>query len=132
MGATRYVWQWNCVSGLFFPARVGLPICISCILTTFIWTAMHKAWPALLARMKANQVSTTKDKELVIASRTWFCLYLFEHQCVHRHLHQGLSHFFIVGCHMVLDAQRFSKMMKVYGNADSFYNIHWQLRTICG
>jgi hypothetical protein len=42
--------------------------------------SMHKAWPALLARMKANQASTTKDKELVIASRTWFCLYLFEHQ----------------------------------------------------
>lgn len=42
--------------------------------------AMHKAWPELLNRMKHNQISVTKDQELVIASRTWFCLYLFEHQ----------------------------------------------------
>ncbi|KAH9948236.1 hypothetical protein B0H21DRAFT_848279 [Amylocystis lapponica] len=43
--------------------------------------SMHKAWPELLKRMKANKSSTSsKDRQLVIAARTWFCLYLFEHQ----------------------------------------------------
>ncbi|CCM03116.1 uncharacterized protein FIBRA_05237 [Fibroporia radiculosa] len=43
--------------------------------------SMHKAWPELLRRMKANKQSTsTKDRQLVISARTWFCLYLFEHQ----------------------------------------------------
>ncbi|KZT02423.1 uncharacterized protein LAESUDRAFT_730171 [Laetiporus sulphureus 93-53] len=43
--------------------------------------SMHKAWPELLKRMKANKASTSsKDRELVIGARTWFCLYLFEHQ----------------------------------------------------
>jgi hypothetical protein len=84
VGATQCVWQWNYVSGLFFPTRSG---CLFRVFLTFVLIAMHKAWPRLLARMKSNQVSVTKDKELVIASRIWFCLYLFEHQCVHRHLH---------------------------------------------
>lgn len=44
---------------------------------------MHKAWPELLKRMKAGKASTSsKDRQLVISSRTWFCLYLFEHQYV--------------------------------------------------
>ncbi|OBZ79930.1 Transcriptional activator of proteases prtT [Grifola frondosa] len=43
--------------------------------------SMHKAWPELLKRMKANKASSSsKDRELVISARTWFCLYLFEHQ----------------------------------------------------
>ncbi|KAF9456161.1 hypothetical protein BDZ94DRAFT_1292962 [Collybia nuda] len=42
--------------------------------------SMHKAWPKLLRRMKASKSSATEDRDLVIASRTWFCLYLFEHQ----------------------------------------------------
>nr|GAT47837.1 predicted protein [Mycena chlorophos] len=42
--------------------------------------SMHKAWPALLKRMNSNQVDIVADRELVIASRIWFCLYLFEHQ----------------------------------------------------
>ncbi|KAL4241807.1 Protease transcriptional activator prtT [Abortiporus biennis] len=43
--------------------------------------SMHKAWPELLKRMKANKMgTTTKDRQLVISARTWFCLYLFEHQ----------------------------------------------------
>ena len=46
--------------------------------------AMHKAWPELLKRMKAGKASTSsKDRQLVVASRTWFCLYLFEHQYVY-------------------------------------------------
>ena len=44
---------------------------------------MHKAWPELLKRMKANKASDSpKDRQLVISARTWFCLYLFEHQYV--------------------------------------------------
>lgn len=43
---------------------------------------MHKAWPKLLRRMNANKTDPNGDRELVIASRTWFCLYLFEHQSV--------------------------------------------------
>lgn len=44
---------------------------------------MHKAWPELLKRMKAGKATTSsKDRQLVVSSRTWFCLYLFEHQCV--------------------------------------------------
>ncbi|KZT75044.1 hypothetical protein DAEQUDRAFT_720256 [Daedalea quercina L-15889] len=43
--------------------------------------SMHKAWPELLKRMKANKASDSpKDRQLVISARTWFCLYLFEHQ----------------------------------------------------
>jgi len=45
-------------------------------------TALHKAWPKLLRRMqnRAKDTDGSEDRELVIASRTWFCLYLFEHQ----------------------------------------------------
>ncbi|KAJ7225689.1 hypothetical protein GGX14DRAFT_640350 [Mycena pura] len=42
--------------------------------------AMHKAWPVLLKRMNSNQIDMVADRELVVASRIWFCLYLFEHQ----------------------------------------------------
>ncbi|KAJ7706360.1 hypothetical protein B0H17DRAFT_1036885 [Mycena rosella] len=42
--------------------------------------SMHKAWPSLLKRMNASQIDLVADRELVIASRIWFCLYLFEHQ----------------------------------------------------
>lgn len=42
--------------------------------------AMHKAWPRLLRRMNAGTVDINEDRTLVIASRIWFCLYLFEHQ----------------------------------------------------
>ncbi|KAF8807749.1 hypothetical protein BYT27DRAFT_7189845 [Phlegmacium glaucopus] len=41
--------------------------------------SMHKAWPRLLKRMNANKVDSD-DRQLVVASRIWFCLYLFEHQ----------------------------------------------------
>lgn len=44
---------------------------------------MHKAWPDLYRRMKAGKIGiTSKDRELVVSSRTWLCLYLFEHQYV--------------------------------------------------
>ncbi|KAI6095508.1 hypothetical protein EDD16DRAFT_1678199 [Pisolithus croceorrhizus] len=44
--------------------------------------SLHKAWPRLLRRMqnRSSNYDPTEDHELVIASRTWFCLYLFEHQ----------------------------------------------------
>ncbi|KAG6830299.1 hypothetical protein H0H92_001377 [Tricholoma furcatifolium] len=42
--------------------------------------SMHKAWPRLLRRMKSHKSDPVEDRELVVASRTWFCLYLFEHQ----------------------------------------------------
>lgn len=42
---------------------------------------MNKAWPRLLRRIENGKLSTgPSDRELVVASRTWFCLYLFEHQ----------------------------------------------------
>ncbi|KIK70783.1 hypothetical protein GYMLUDRAFT_32836 [Collybiopsis luxurians FD-317 M1] len=41
--------------------------------------SLHKAWPRLLRRIEANKASL-EDRDLVVASRTWFCLYLFEHQ----------------------------------------------------
>ncbi|KAG8897423.1 hypothetical protein FRB99_008163, partial [Tulasnella sp. 403] len=42
---------------------------------------MHKAWPKLMKRMNAGKTSSSQDeRELVISARTWFCLYLFEHQ----------------------------------------------------
>lgn len=45
-------------------------------------TALHKAWPKLLRRMQNKSKGTdgSEDRDLVISSRTWFCLYLFEHQ----------------------------------------------------
>ncbi|OAX44416.1 hypothetical protein K503DRAFT_765034 [Rhizopogon vinicolor AM-OR11-026] len=44
--------------------------------------SLHKAWPKLLRRMQSKTKSTngSEDRDLVVASRTWFCLYLFEHQ----------------------------------------------------
>ncbi|KAH7885934.1 hypothetical protein F5I97DRAFT_1927803 [Phlebopus sp. FC_14] len=43
--------------------------------------SMHKAWPKLLRRMQSKSKTDGKeDRDLVIAARTWFCLYLFEHQ----------------------------------------------------
>ncbi|KAI0094371.1 hypothetical protein BDY19DRAFT_912476 [Irpex rosettiformis] len=43
--------------------------------------SMHKAWPEVLRRMKANKASSTpRERQLVISARTWLCLYLFEHQ----------------------------------------------------
>ncbi|KAJ4485944.1 hypothetical protein J3R30DRAFT_3442999 [Lentinula aciculospora] len=41
--------------------------------------SLHKAWPRLLRRIN-NKKSNDDDRDLVIAARTWFCLYLFEHQ----------------------------------------------------
>ncbi|KAG8988167.1 hypothetical protein FRB90_002932 [Tulasnella sp. 427] len=42
---------------------------------------MQKAWPKLLKRMHAGKAGTSpEERELVISARTWFCLYLFEHQ----------------------------------------------------
>ncbi|KAI0307678.1 hypothetical protein B0F90DRAFT_1676149 [Multifurca ochricompacta] len=43
--------------------------------------SLHKAWPKLLRRMESSKASNgLEDRELIIAARTWFCLYLFEHQ----------------------------------------------------
>jgi hypothetical protein len=44
--------------------------------------SLHEAWPKLLRRMqnRAKGWDGSEDHDLVIASRTWFCLYLFEHQ----------------------------------------------------
>ncbi|KII93761.1 hypothetical protein PLICRDRAFT_171474 [Plicaturopsis crispa FD-325 SS-3] len=43
--------------------------------------SMHKSWPRLLKRITNNKASTSnEDRELVVQTRTWFCLYLFEHQ----------------------------------------------------
>lgn len=43
--------------------------------------SLHKSWPKLLRRIEGNKASDgPEDRELIIASRTWFCLYLFEHQ----------------------------------------------------
>jgi len=64
---------FNCNSLDYFLATNILTLDYPCI-------AMHKAWPRLLRRMKGNKTDSSEDRELVIASRTWFCLYLFEHQ----------------------------------------------------
>lgn len=43
--------------------------------------ALHQAWPKLLKRIEAHQATdSAEDRELVVHTRTWFCLYLFEHQ----------------------------------------------------
>ncbi|TFK77263.1 hypothetical protein BDN72DRAFT_35198 [Pluteus cervinus] len=42
--------------------------------------SMHKAWPRLLRRMNSGKTNPQEDRDLVVASRIWFCLYLFEHQ----------------------------------------------------
>ncbi|KAI6047737.1 hypothetical protein EDC04DRAFT_2619708 [Pisolithus marmoratus] len=44
--------------------------------------SLHKAWPRLFRRMqnRSSSYNPNEDRDLVIASRTWFCLYLFEHQ----------------------------------------------------
>src|ERR1700683_4223955 len=86
----QFVWQWKCVSG----HRHGdmLWKTIDATIDVLHFLAMHKAWPDLLSRMKNNQMSVIHDRDLVVASRTWFCLYLFEHQCVQCHLHLLVAH----------------------------------------
>lgn len=42
---------------------------------------MYKAWPRLLQRIQSGNASTgLEDRKLLTHTRTWFCLYLFEHQ----------------------------------------------------
>ncbi|KAF8330359.1 uncharacterized protein EI90DRAFT_3060473 [Cantharellus anzutake] len=43
---------------------------------------MHKAWPKLLKKIRARHQKTLGEEDLqfVISTRTWFCLYLYEHQ----------------------------------------------------
>ncbi|KIJ46403.1 hypothetical protein M422DRAFT_165228, partial [Sphaerobolus stellatus SS14] len=42
---------------------------------------MSRAWPKLLKKIRARRVNTSQEeRELVISVRTWFVLYLFEHQ----------------------------------------------------
>jgi hypothetical protein len=44
---------------------------------------MHKCWPKLLKRMRSGKAQTyTDDRSLVASVRTWFALYIFEHQYV--------------------------------------------------
>ncbi|KAI0030204.1 hypothetical protein K488DRAFT_23891, partial [Vararia minispora EC-137] len=43
--------------------------------------SMHKAWPRLLKRLDTGKAAKTQeDRDLITATRIWFCLYLFEHQ----------------------------------------------------
>ncbi|KAI0005575.1 hypothetical protein BJV74DRAFT_805347 [Russula compacta] len=43
--------------------------------------SLHKSWPKLLRRIEGGKASNgPEDRELIVAARTWFCLYLFEHQ----------------------------------------------------
>ncbi|KAJ2932671.1 hypothetical protein H1R20_g4425, partial [Candolleomyces eurysporus] len=42
--------------------------------------SMHMAWPKLHQRIVSAKMDKEADKDLVVASRIWFCLYLFEHQ----------------------------------------------------
>ncbi|KDQ19897.1 hypothetical protein BOTBODRAFT_27318 [Botryobasidium botryosum FD-172 SS1] len=42
---------------------------------------MHKSWPKLAKRIRANKMSTSDDeRELLASARTFLCLFLFEHQ----------------------------------------------------
>ncbi|QRV97650.1 Fungal Zn(2)-Cys(6) binuclear cluster domain [Ceratobasidium sp. AG-Ba] len=42
---------------------------------------MHKAWPRLFKRMRQGKLLVTQEeRQLVISARTWFVLFLFEHQ----------------------------------------------------
>jgi hypothetical protein len=75
---TPFVWHWNCV--------MAIKSRFSC-LADLITLAMHTAWPRLLRRMQANKAGTgPEDRELIVAARTWFCAYVFEHQYVRRAL----------------------------------------------
>lgn len=46
-----------------------------------LFIGMHKAWPRLYKRMRAGKMSVSQEeRQLVISARTWFVLFLFEHQ----------------------------------------------------
>lgn len=93
-------WLWNYVSDQKQVVVVGR--------LTLSLSAMHKAWPELLKRMKAGKASaSSKDRQLVVSSRTWFCLYLFEHQYVELLYRQQDNSHLLVGCHTVLAVLRF-------------------------
>jgi hypothetical protein len=68
-------WQWNYVCNRCCTITSVAP-------TEFrFMAALHKAWPELHKRMMdPKSGENPEDGKLVVASRTWFCLYLFEHQ----------------------------------------------------
>ena len=52
-------------------------------LTHLLHVDMHKTWPRLLRRIKSNKLQRdAEERELVISTRTWLTLYVFEHQYV--------------------------------------------------
>lgn len=77
---------------------------------------MNKAWPRLLHRINANKMSTTKEeRELVISARTWFCLYLFEHQYVQSPTLHHPSNEDVIGCLMALVGPPYCASMNPLG-----------------
>lgn len=82
--------------------RMAVELCKftgSLILTTnrrnLLPVAMHQAWPKLLKRIEAGKASkSAEDRRLITSARTWFCLYLFEHQCVYLYIQILANHSF--------------------------------------
>jgi hypothetical protein len=61
--------------------------------------SMHNAWPKLRRRMKnGNAQKYDDDRTLVSACRTWFTLYIFEHQWVTFTTPITVRHAFGVDC----------------------------------
>lgn len=76
--------------------------------------------------MQNKKSDPKEDKELVIATRTWLCLYLFEHQYVIHSLFIQIFNVPPVGSRTGLDVRPYLRRMKVFRIAVSFFNTLWQ------
>jgi len=66
---------------------------------------LDQSWPKLVRLIREGKAADNEEQhELIVSSRTWFCLYLFEHQYVPGHSLDLLTNCDSLGCPMVMDA----------------------------
>jgi hypothetical protein len=66
---------------------------------------LDQSWPKLVRLIREGKAADNEEQhELIVSSRTWFCLYLFEHQYVPGHSLDLLTKCDSLGCLMGMDA----------------------------
>lgn len=65
---------------------------------------LDQSWPKLVRLIREGKAADNEEQhELIVSSRTWFCLYLFEHQYVSGHSLGLLTNCDSLGCLMEMD-----------------------------
>ena len=65
---------------------------------------LDQSWPKLVQLIRAGKAADNEEQhELIVSSRTWFCLYLFEHQYVPGYPLDLLTDCDPLGCRMEMD-----------------------------